>query len=300
MGPRPSSSGRSATVGADGARHHPVRQEAAEDLGDQRIERRGGRAEQRHLDDRTDVEVERAEEAAEPGGIARHEVTHRTQGGHRARPVVGLSGEHAEPQERLDRHRAAGRHGVVEEIAGPDDQALVIDARVVEALRLVVPEETQHLVGQPARLVDEAALERGLVHLDQRRRDHRVVLEIGLQLGPAVLPGAEEAPVGPHRAEHEVGVPDGRGDVIGTAERAAGLRERATGQPVPGGQDLVVAPGMHAPLADGEELGPGRGHPLGRGLARHPQDVLALEVRAAIDAPVSEHRPGVLRARGRR
>src|SRR2546430_4823964 len=85
------------------------------------------------------------------------------------------------------------------------DQPLVVAPGIVEALEPLVPEEPQHLLAEPARLVEPTAVERRLVDVDQRRGDHGVVLEGALELGPAALPPPEEAAARAPRAEGELG-----------------------------------------------------------------------------------------------
>src|SRR5439155_10174354 len=86
---------------------------------------------------------------------------------------------------------------------------------------------------------------------------------------------------------------DGGGDVVGPAERAPGLGERPAREAVPGRQHLVVAKGMDPTRPRLVELRPDRRDSLGVRLAREVEDVLALEVRPAIHAPVLARAFGV-------
>src|SRR5204863_6055515 len=104
------------------------------------------------------------------------------------------------------------------------------------------------LVGEGARVVEPAAVEGRLVHVDPRRGDEHVVLEVALELRLTRLPRAEEPAVAAHVAKDELRVSDRGGDVVGPVERPAGLGEGAARQAVPPGQDLVVASGVDATL----------------------------------------------------
>jgi hypothetical protein len=84
-----------------------------------------------------------------------------------------------------------------------------------------------------------------------------------------------------------------RGDVLGAAERAPRLRERARHETVPGRQNLVVAPGLHPALARLEQLAAPRRSAFRIRLTGQPENTLALEIRAAVDAPVRHRRVGV-------
>ena len=239
------------------------------------------------------MKVERAEVAAEARRVAGHEVGHRPERVPRGGLVARLARQAREAEERLDRDRAAARHRVVEEVPGTHDEPLVVHPRVVEAFEPLVPEEPQRLVGEGARLVEPAAVEGRLVHVDQRRGDERPVLEVALELRLTRLPRAEEPAVAAHVAQDELRVPDRGGDVVGPVERPAGLGEGAAREPVPPGQDLVVACGVDPALPRRVELAPDASDPLGLGLAGHEEDALALEVRAPVHAPVLRRVLGV-------
>ena len=71
-----------------------------------------------------------------PVGLA-EEVGDGSQGGQRSRLVARLAGQHGQPQQRLDRHRGAARHGVVEKVARADDQSLVVVAGTVLSVTVV-------------------------------------------------------------------------------------------------------------------------------------------------------------------
>src|SRR5262249_28290579 len=96
-----------------------------------------------------------------------------------------------------------------------------------------------------------------------------------------------------HTAEEEVHVGHGGSDVVLSPQCRARLGERARGQAIPGRQDLVVTPRMNSPLADLVERPPSGCYLLVGPLPRQPQDVgAALEVRAAVHAPVGEREIG--------
>ena len=106
------------------------------------------------------VEIQRAQEPPETRGMARQQIRHRSQGRQRLRLVPGLAGEHAQAQQRLDGDRAPARNGVVEEVAWPHDQTLVVAAGIVEAWQRFVPKQRQHAVDEATilrRVEDELA-----------------------------------------------------------------------------------------------------------------------------------------------
>ena len=167
---------------------------------------------------------------------------------------------------------------MVLEVLAPRQQLLVVGRGLEEASVLRVGETLDHGVGQGTRLGEPARIEAGLVQGEQRLEQERVVLQVGVELGLAVLPGAQQPPVGvAQRAEHELRTAGRRLHVVGALEHGAGLGQRGDHQGVPGGQALVVEARPDAlrphvvetPAPLRERFGPAR--------AAH-RDVVALEV----------------------
>src|SRR5207247_2631167 len=103
--------GRSLATAAHHARRDEVRHEASEHLLRERcglLELR--RRHQRDLDARAEVEIERAEEAAEGRRVTSHQISHRAQRGERVTLVALVAGERGETQQHLDGDRRAAGH----------------------------------------------------------------------------------------------------------------------------------------------------------------------------------------------
>jgi len=102
---------------------------------------------------------------------------------------------------------------------------------------------------------EQAVGQRGVVLQHARRRaDH------------AVARGAAEASVDDVEVQQQVGGPRGGGDPLRPVERGPALRERDDRQPVPGRDHLVVARGLRALGARGQQRGlhAGPAHGIGR------------------------------------
>ena len=118
-----------------------------------------------------------------------------------------------------------------------------------------------------------------------------MVLEVGAEASPAVLPGAQQTSVGvAQRGKHELRALPRRVDVVRATQHRAGLGQRRDHQRVPRGQALVVEPRAHA-------LGPHRQQPLAdlRQPLRHRSAPLEhvqamLEVPALAGAEVGDRR----------
>src|SRR5213594_3089222 len=152
--------GRSLATAAHHARRDEVRHEASEHLLRERfglLELR--RRHQRDLDARAEMEIERAEEAAEGRRVTSHQISHRAQRGERVTLVALVAGERGETQQHLDGDRRAAGHRIVVEVARPDDQALVVGARVEEPAYALIPDEPQDFVREAARLVEPEPVE---------------------------------------------------------------------------------------------------------------------------------------------
>ena len=107
-----------------------------------------------------------------------------------------------------------------------------------------------HLVGQFAGGDEVGLVEGGLVQRKQALDGVRIVLDIAVQAGATVLPGAEDAALrGYQFGEQEVGVAAGDLQVVVALQEAAGVGEGGQHQAVPGGDDLLVAARLGAPVA---------------------------------------------------
>src|SRR5438552_6399938 len=133
------------------AAHHPRRDEVRHEASEHLLRERRGllelrRRHQRDLDARAEMEIERAEEAAEGRRVTSHQISHRAQRGERVTLVALVAGERGETQQHLDGDRRAAGHRIVVEVARPDDQALVVGARVEQPADSPIPEEPQDFV----------------------------------------------------------------------------------------------------------------------------------------------------------
>src|SRR5215472_2436272 len=158
--------------------HQTIRPEPLERDGDQRPGVGALRPHKGDLGDGAKVEVERGQIASEAGGVARHEVGHRSERFRRDRLVALLAEEDGQSQQPVDGHGGAAGHGIVEEIARPDHQRVVIAARVEEHALVLVPEELERPFRELARLVEPTPVEGGLVEREKADADHGVILEI--------------------------------------------------------------------------------------------------------------------------
>ena len=192
--------------------------------------------------------------------------------------VPRLAGQARQPQQAERGGRAAGRDRRVLELLAAGDQRLVVGRGGEEAAALGVGEAVEDLVGERARLGEPARVEGRLVEREQRLEQERVVLEVGVEVGAALVVRAQEPPaVVAQVAQHELGGSDRGVAVVRLAEHGAGVGQRGDHQRVPRRQPLVVEPGSHAALAGGQEAGLDLGEPVGVG-GGADRDVGALEV----------------------
>src|SRR5215467_3035496 len=287
-----------------GADHDTIRPVPLERSGDERPAIRAFGPDEGDLRDRTQVEVERGEVPSETGRVSRHQVGHGSKGPGGDRLVALLAEEDSQAEQPVDGHGGAAGHGIVEEIARPDYEGVVVPAGVEEHALAFVPEELEGALRELARLVEPAAVEGRLVQREQTHADHGVVLEIALDLRLPVLPRAEQSALRLHLRHQEVCVLDGGGQVVRPLQHAARLGKGGESETVPRGEDLVVEAGVHAPLAHGVQScarAPDQLHePLFadaerlRGdlgwLAGNVENAVPLEVRPAVHAPVGERR----------
>ena len=161
--------------------------------------------------------------------------------------VAVLAGERGEPQETEGRRRVARWDRVVLGILAARDQLLVVVRRREEAAALGVREAVDHRLGRLTRGVEPADLEGRLVERQQRLDQIRVVLEVGVELRLALLPGPQEVPLGvAHPGPDELRTRSCRVEVVGATEHRSGVGERGDRERVPGENPLVVETGPDA------------------------------------------------------
>src|SRR5919199_471397 len=92
-----------------------------------------------------------------------------------------------------------------------------------------------------ARLLEAAELAAREVELQEPVREAGVVLEVRVDSRSPVPVRPLELPVGREGAEEEVGQPVGDGEVVGPLEAPRRFGEGGEREPVPCGDDLIVA-----------------------------------------------------------
>ena len=255
-------------------------------------------ADDRHLDRAVHRHVGDAEEVAEGRRVQRHGLRERLEQPVGPAPHVDVVQQLAQLQQQLRRERAARRHGVVGHLARPRDERLMVAGRVEERVRRVIPEPGGHRRGDVAGGVEPVAIEGELPERDEAEPDRGVVVEVARQVRPARGVRAHHPTVADHLALDELAVADGQRPKIIATERACRLAHRPQREPVPGGEDLLVARGPGARGAriverttrardGGQQLplldpGPARGHAR---VHADIQDVAALEIPVARDIP---------------
>ena len=117
-----------------------------------------------------------------------------------------------------------------------------MSAGIEERGAVGIGELLQHRLGQRQSLLEPAPVKGRLVEGDQAVDQEGVVFEVGAELGPAVLVGAEQAAVAAEFARRKSAFRWPRLDNRLGRGRAI-LGERPQHQAVPGGDDFVVVPG---------------------------------------------------------
>ena len=177
-------------------------------------------ADERDLPGRREVEVERPQQVGEGLGVAGGRAGEEAQHALRLALVGALAGQRREAQQAERRGAVARRDRVVADLLAARDQLLVVAGGREEAAALAVAEALDRRLGQRPRLVEPALLEGRLIQGEQRFEQEGVVLEVGVEVGPAVLVGAQQPPVlVAHRVEHEAGGRAGGVEVVLAAER---------------------------------------------------------------------------------
>ena len=107
--------------------------------------------------------------------------------------------------------------------------------RILELLEQNVSE----LRGELERLERKLLLQ----ELELRRDQEGIVVEVCIEVGPAVLVGRREAPIAPHRGADELERAPRQADPGAVAENAAGMRHATDRERVPRNEDLSSRPG---------------------------------------------------------
>ncbi len=113
----------------------------------------------------------------------------------RARAYARFAAQRREAQEAEGGGAVAGRDRVVADLLAAGDQLLVVGRGGEEAAALGVAEAGDHRVGQLPRGGEPARLEARFVEDEERFEQEGVVLEVGVQVGAAVLVGAQQVAV---------------------------------------------------------------------------------------------------------
>ena len=110
--------------------------------------------------------------------------------------VAALAGQRGEAQQAHRRGAVAGGDRVVADLLAAGDQRFVVVGGGEEAAALVVAEAGDHRLGELAGPLEPALLEGRFVEGEQRLEQEGVVLEVGVEVGAAVLVGAQQVAVG--------------------------------------------------------------------------------------------------------
>src|SRR4030095_16683231 len=180
------------------------------------------------------------------------------------------------------------------------DQRLMIVAGEEESTGGGIPEVGNRGVHQPLRRLEVTPVLHRLEDIEQCGDEERVIVEMRMQLGAAVLPCAEQAITALQLTLDKRDGVDRDLAIAGIVEQLRRLGEGADHQAVPRGENLAVEARLDAPLARREQRGARllelRAHggdvaaeELGEllDLERDVQDVAMLEVAGAGDVPVA-------------
>ena len=206
----------------------------------------GGRADDRDLARRREVEVESTKGPAERGRRPRHEVADEPQDGDGVALELVVAVDPREAQQHVREHRVAGRRRVVVEVLRAHDERLAVGGREEEASALVVAEQLDGEQREAARLLEPAQLAGGDVQLVEPVRDVRVVVEVARAGRPAFPVAPPEAALCRQRAEQELRQAAGGCQPVVALEPPGRLRQCGERQAVPRRDRLVVEPGLRA------------------------------------------------------
>src|SRR6266511_626370 len=172
--------------------------------------------------------------------------------------------------------RSSRRDGVVEQLLGSDHQLLPVGPGLEEPTAVAIAEELQQVVREGPREAEDRPVERGLVQRQRAEPHQRVIVQVSHAGRPPFSPRPAKPALFQEVCLQELqGVACCR-HIPRLAEDPPGLGERQDGQPVPGGQYLVVGAGTDPSLPDFEQSIARPGQLilcLGRG---GPQDVPAV------------------------
>src|SRR6266568_4785071 len=200
-------------------------------------------------------------------------------------PEAGIAGERLQAHGVEERHRGARGLGAVVRRLLAREELLLVRARD-EPATAWIGEEALDRLAQRHGLGEPARLERRLVEVEQALSQEGVIGEEAGGPERAVLEGAGEPAGGAHVIEDETCRSRRRLDVEGLAENPPAEGERGDHEPVPRGQDLVVAEGGRAAGAGHVQPGPrfGQRGPAVLVRCRDREDVPPLEVSAGSHA----------------
>lgn len=121
------------------------------------------------------VEVEGGEPAAHAVGVLGEHGAEGAEGGGGDVAVVFVAGEEGHAEEDVGGDGGAAGGGVVKDIAGSDEEGLMVFAGVVEESFVGVPEEVEHVVGELAGFVEPVVVEGELVYGEEAVGEEAVV-----------------------------------------------------------------------------------------------------------------------------
>lgn len=166
--------------------------------------------------------------------------------------VACLTGQRVEPKHREGARRGAGRPRVVLGRPRPMHQRLAVFGCEVQT---VVPELLVDEIDELVGAFEVPLLERGLVQVDQRLGQERVVVEKTGHPRRPVLPGTVDAAVGHgHLVGDEVDGASGSLQVAGVPGRLVRGAQPLDHERVPAGQDVLAPPRTSPPRPGAEEL----------------------------------------------
>jgi hypothetical protein len=219
--------------------------------------------------------VERLQQMAERRRVARRHLVQEAHDGDRLALVFLLARQLREPHQPDGCARATRGDRRVLDVLAAGDQGLSVRGRREEAALLGIGEAGDHLVGQPRGGVEEAHLAGRFEQRYQRLEQEGMVLQVGVDLGPAVVVGAQQpAALRTQVSQHELGAGDGRLDIARLRQRRTGLGQGGDHQRVPARQPLVIESRAHAAFAYLQQACPDAGP---RGLVRGPGSAAVLQ-----------------------
>src|SRR5215211_2444691 len=237
-----------------------------------------GRADDRELSARREVEVERRERPAKHERDARRCAMDEAEDGDGVALELVVAVDARKAQEHPGQHPVSRGRRLVLEILPPRDEILARGE--IEAATLFVGEQLDGQARQPVGLHQPAELARRDVEFEETVRDVGVVGQEALRAGATLAPRpVEPSFVVDERGEQELGQANGGVTPVVAVKSSCGLGERREEKAVPRRDDLVVAGRPGAALSFLEE----------------PRPQLGLEPAANDRAPVLERRQELFR-----